>query len=128
MINSNDREALVGRLQQGRVATLEAIASFEGSTRPVELDQATQGRLSRMDAMAQQQMALAGRAHLVAELTRIDAALDRVARGVFGRCGRCDLDIELDRLRADPSLPFCMECLEEIQEERRREEHLRRNR
>lgn len=123
-----EREELVTKLHERRASTLEAIASFEASTRPVELDQTTQGRLSRMDAISQQEMARASRAHLTTELTRIDAALGRVDGGTYGLCARCGLDIPLERLRADPSLPFCMECLEEIQEERRRESQESRNR
>lgn len=126
-MNPKDREELVARLRERRASTQEAIASFEVSTRPVELDQTTQGRLSRMDAISQQQMARASRAHLTTELSRIDAALDRVDKGTFGLCGRCELDIEIDRLRADPSLPFCIDCLEEVQEERRRQGYLVRN-
>lgn len=126
-MNPKDREELVAKLRQRRTSTLEAIASFESSTRPVELDQTTQGRLSRIDAISQQQMARAGRTHLTIDIARIDAALDRVDKGTFGLCGRCELDIEPARLKADPSLPFCIECLEEVQEERKRQGYLVRN-
>lgn len=127
-MNPQDRDELADKLKQRRVTTLEAIASFQDSTRPVELDQTTQGRLSRMDAISQQQMALASKTHLTIELTRIEAALARVESGKFGLCGRCKLDIPIERLRADPSIPFCMECLEEVQEERRRQGYPVRNR
>jgi len=54
------------------------------------------------------------------ELAAIDAALARFDRGTFGACCRCELDIETDRLRAEPSTPFCSDCLEEVLDERRR--------
>jgi DnaK suppressor protein len=126
-MNPKDREELVAKLRLRRIATQEAIDSIEASTRPVELDQTTQGRLSRIDAISQQQMSRASRFLLNTELIGIDAALKREEKGKFGLCVRCELDIEIERLRADASVPFCMDCLEEIQEERRRQGRLVRN-
>ena len=122
-----DQAQLVARLHTRRTATSESIELLAASTRPVELDQTTQGRLSRMDAIAQQQMALASRSQLLAELKRIDAALERVEKGVFGRCARCQADIDRERLQADPAITFCIDCVEEIQEMRRIQEHRARH-
>lgn len=114
-------QELVAELTQRRVDLLATIASMESSSRPVELDQTTQGRLSRIDAISQQQMARAGRANLVTEVSRIDAALGRVERGSYGLCCRCGEEIDIERLRADSAAPFCIDCLEEVVEERRRQ-------
>jgi DnaK suppressor protein len=42
-------------------------------------------------------------------LSRIDAALDRLNEGRYGRCAECGADIPAARLRA---LPFAVRCLE----------------
>jgi DnaK suppressor protein len=69
---------------------------------PVKLDQDSVGRLSRVDAMQVQEMALA------AERRRIDAALTRLADGDFGFCLTCGEEISARRLQHDPSVSQCL--------------------
>jgi len=54
---------------------------------------------------------LEGLARLEAQaLARIDASLDRMARGTYGLCARCHGAIEDERLRAMPDVSFCAGC------------------
>jgi len=43
-------------------------------------------------------------------LAEIDAALDRMDRGVYGKCGTCARPIPEDRLDVLPMAPQCMPC------------------
>jgi len=126
-MNSDEQTRLIEQLHRRRSDLLTNRSELTVSTRPVELDQTTQGRLSRIDAIQQQHMAKASQAHMSQEIARIDAALARHAKGVFGRCCRCEFELEPERLRADPAVPFCLDCLAEIQNEKRRQQHLDRN-
>ena len=45
--------------------------------------------------------------HVLAE---IDAALDRIANGTYGRCTNCDGQIPVERLEALPWATLCIEC------------------
>ena len=76
----------------------------------VTLDQQSVGRLSRMDAMQQQAMAEATERARGAELSRIKAALQRVAKGEYGDCLDCGAEISDKRLEIDPSAVLCIEC------------------
>jgi DnaK suppressor protein len=118
-------DALIARLRLRRTETAAVIATLAEGDRPVELDQTVQGRLSRIDAITQQEMARASRGRLVSELARIDAALARAERGRYGLCCRCELPIEPARLNADPTAPFCLDCLDEIGEEKRLQDRRR---
>ncbi len=80
--------------------------SAEGA-RPVELDQAAVGRVSRIDAIQQQQMNRAGRERARARLAQVRAAL---ASDGYGECRRCDDPIGFARLKARPEAPFCVGC------------------
>ncbi|TVQ94739.1 MAG: TraR/DksA family transcriptional regulator [Deltaproteobacteria bacterium] len=84
-----------------------------GRTQTVALG-TEQGRLSRMDAMQQQQMALAEKAMLERRLDAVRRALSRVDDGSFGYCTRCDEPIALRRLRVVPESPLCMACLRSL--------------
>lgn len=44
------------------------------------------------------------------ELADIDAALDRIAHGSYGRCLACGGPMGLQRLRAIPEARYCMAC------------------
>lgn len=115
----------IEHLERARAGAVETIESLAAADVPVELDQTLQGRLSRIDAMTQQQMARASRARLQVELGRIDAALIRCRNGSYGICCRCDELLDPQRLVADPAAPMCVECVDELAEERRIDERKR---
>lgn len=96
-------EAILGELDAADRAT-------EADRRPVELDQQSVGRLSRMDAMQVQAMAEAQAGRRAAERRRVRAALARVAEAEYGYCQRCGEEIGLERLEIDPAAPFCVDC------------------
>lgn len=78
--------------------------------RPVELDQQSVGRLSRMDAMQQQAMSAAQEGRRRARLIAIEAALRRLEEGEFGWCSECGDFIGTERLDLDPALMRCVDC------------------
>lgn len=104
------RKLLLARRQE----LLELQKSTEESTRTVSLDQSSVGRLSRMDAMQSQQMALEAKRRQEIELTRIGAALERIEEGEFGFCASCDEEINPNRLLVDPANPFCIDCASKL--------------
>ncbi len=80
----------------------------EGS-KPVALSTPI-GRLSRMDAIQQQQMTKAGRSTLETKLRQVRNALDGHRKGEYGDCRSCDDPIGYRRLKARPEAPFCLSC------------------
>ncbi|MCZ6804641.1 MAG: TraR/DksA C4-type zinc finger protein [Proteobacteria bacterium] len=84
----------------------------DAAAKPVELDQTTVGRLSRMDAMQAQAMSIEAKRRREIEHLRINAALKRLEEGVYGECLECVEMIPAARLEFDPSTPFCIKCAE----------------
>lgn len=76
-----------------KVETIDAIERPRDSSKPVELDQTMVGRLSRMDAMQQQEMALASKRRRDQLLYQIEAGLKRIESGDYGYCIKCDEEI-----------------------------------
>lgn len=81
-----------------------------GERAPVALDQQAVGRLSRMDALQVQAMALESSRQRAAEMRRIDAALARMDAGGYGLCVECGEEIPVRRLELDPATPCCVQC------------------
>lgn len=84
--------------------------SGEAAAQPVELDQTRVGRVSRMDAMQAQAMAVESERRRHVELARIAGALKRIEIGDYGYCVSCDEPIAKERLRVDPAAPLCIVC------------------
>lgn len=85
----------------------------EADRAPVTLDQESVGRLSRIDAMQMQAMAMAQLRRRQAERAAIDAALDRINAGEFGYCLQCGEEIAPARLEHNPAVSNCIECARE---------------
>jgi len=49
-------------------------------------------------------------ADLAFTIDEIDAALDRIADGTYGRCTHCGVDIPVERLELRPSAAGCVPC------------------
>ena len=81
-----------------------------GARQAVVLDQTSVGRLSRMDALQSQAMALETGRRRETELQRIKLALGRIKDGEYGFCQSCDEKIPLKRLEMDPATPICVSC------------------
>ena len=100
------------RLKDARDELLVLETLTKDGRKPVELDQTQQGRLSRMDAIQLQEMALEQNRRREFEIKRIDAALKRIEDGEFGFCNNCGEIIPLNRLEVSPSTPLCVDCAE----------------
>ena len=92
---------------QNELATL--LAASEESVQTVDLDQPI-GRLSRMDAMQQQKMAIANRQAHQLRAKQVIAALAAIQEGNYGFCKLCEEPIGFKRLQARPEAPFCVKC------------------
>jgi DnaK suppressor protein len=49
-------------------------------------------------------------ASMLSAIDEIDAALDRIADGTYGRCAGCGVDIPVERLELRPSAAGCVAC------------------
>ena len=87
----------------------EDLSASKDSVGIVKLDTSI-GRLSRMDAMQNQQMALELRRRQENQLLRIQNAIKRIDQGQYGLCGKCKKPIAEERLEASPDVVMCVRC------------------
>ena len=79
-------------------------------SKPVQLDQQSIGRVSRIDAIAQQQMAKANRQQNQLLLARVVVALQAISSGDYGYCQQCDEPIGFARLKVQADCVLCIQC------------------
>jgi DnaK suppressor protein len=77
---------------------------------PVELDQQSVGRLSRMDAIQQQAMAQDLTRRRQDRKVALERALSKIRDGEFGYCVECGEPIAIKRLEIDPVFQTCVRC------------------
>lgn len=105
-----DLDAIRQRLLSKRQASVDEDRLSEADRAPVALDQESVGRLSRIDAMQVQAMAIAAQRRRAQERERIDAAIKRIDAGEFGWCVACGEEISPARLDHAPEMPTCLDC------------------
>jgi DnaK suppressor protein len=97
------------KLLELRASLERELGSAKEAARPVDLNQPI-GRLTRMDAMQEQQMAMARLDRMRNRMQAIASALGRLDSGSYGECVKCEEDIEPRRLEARPETFLCLSC------------------
>ncbi|MDM7457063.1 MAG: TraR/DksA family transcriptional regulator [Aquabacterium sp.] len=105
-----DMEHFRVRLLMEQKETIGAIQQAQQSAAPVELDQSSVGRVSRIDALQQQALAQGLLERLTIRKRKVEAALARLDSDTYGLCCACHGNLEPERLNADPAVVFCQEC------------------
>ncbi len=94
-----------------RLAELDALEQSTSEDRkPIELDQTSVGRLSRMDSLQVQAMAAAAQSRRIGERRRVEQALKRLADDEYGWCVTCGEKISPERLATDITIAVCVRC------------------
>lgn len=88
----------------------ELLIVGEEASNTVTLDQSKVGRVSRIDAMQQQEMALANTEAYRKKLTLVKIALKKIKSGDYGWCDECGEVIVFRRLEIRPESPLCINC------------------
>ncbi len=116
----DELERYRGMLLTLRDAMEDTDTAVKESAKPVELDQARVGRLSRMEAMQAQAVAVALSRRRDIQQTRIQNALDRIGKGDYGICLACKAPIDTERLDFDPTAFLCPPCAQRAEAGRKR--------
>jgi DnaK suppressor protein len=103
-------EELRTRLITQQHELTELLHNADATTKPVTLDQQSVGRVSRIDAIQQQQMAIANQQQANDVMKRIEQALARIDDGSYGDCLECGEPIAHARLQAQPFAGLCIDC------------------
>jgi len=97
-------------LLEKKAALMEDEEAGREAAHVVELDQTSVGRVSRMDAMQGQAMAIAANQRRQVELHKIEVALKKIDQVEYGYCLECDEEIAEPRLKLDPATSLCISC------------------
>ena len=97
------------QLEESLVEIEQYLQKTEESAEAVSPDKGL-GRLSRMEAMQDQQLILEARRRKKMQKIAVQAALQRIENGQFGTCVFCGNAIALDLLEVSPESSSCVNC------------------
>lgn len=106
-MSKDQQRVLIENVRQSLLDDIERGAS---ASETVELEQNKVGRLSRMDAMQQQEMQKAAQLLIRHRLLNIDRALAALEKDEYGFCELCGEQIPPLRLQVKPEALTCVDC------------------
>ncbi len=101
---------LINLLVENKQQLEQQLQNSEANSQPVTLDQQSVGRVSRIDAIQQQQMAKANRKQDMLVLKATNTSLTRVEKDEYGYCQECGDPIGFARLQVQPHAALCLNC------------------
>ena len=107
-------QGLRQELLESKDALEDQINLSTEATGVVVLDQTAVGRVSRVDAMQQQSMAVSTKSKAITKLKKVAEALSSIKTGDYGYCRRCDEPIASARLAAKPEANLCILCQDKL--------------
>ena len=111
-MTDEQKHELKHRIQKSIAKLREQIVLLQERTNPVAPD-CSLGRLTRMEAIAEQEVNRKILDEATVRLTRLNHALARIDRPSFGICIECDEPIDLERLTIRPESVRCVACANE---------------
>ena len=109
-LEADQLEAMRILLEEQQQALENQLQLGNDATQPVTLDQQSVGRVSRIDAIQQQQMALASHDQAMQMLKQVQQALRRIESNEYGYCQECAEPIAFARLQVQPFAGLCIDC------------------
>lgn len=108
-MNKEEKEAIKETINKDIDLLKEQIATLEEKVKPIAPD-CSLGRLTRLEAMGEQDVNNKILDESRLRLTRLTNALQRIDKPMFGICIECEEDIGIGRMSVRPESVRCVEC------------------
>ena len=109
-LSLKQKTTLTNTLLLRQLELTEQLEISQQAAEIVTLDQTAVGRVSRIDALQQQSMAISTRGTAKLKLQKIATALKAMSKEYYGYCRQCDEPIPFKRLEIQPEALHCLSC------------------
>jgi DnaK suppressor protein len=113
-------EELTAQLYRQRSSLLQSPAAEIRQARTADERESELEESAQIDRMNRLRYQLDERGH--AMVRAIEAALERITAGTYGRCRNCEEEISAARLRVLPTATLCIDCAESVEKRKSRVE------
>ena len=108
-MTKQEKQTIKEKIETDIVALKEQIFTLEAKVKPISPDCGL-GRLTRLEAMGEQDVNHKVLDEARIRLTRLNNALQRIDTPMFGICIECEESIGVGRMSVRPESVRCVEC------------------
>jgi len=108
-MREKEKETLKSKIESDIRELQKQIDTLQEKARPIAPD-CSLGRLTRMEAMAEQEVSQKILDESKLRLTRLQNALSRIDKPMFGICIECEEEIGIERMKIRPESVRCVAC------------------
>ena len=108
-MTQNEKDEIKEIIEKNIYTLKEQIALLEEKVKPIAPD-CSLGRLTRLEAMGEQHVNNKILDESKLRLSRLNNALSRIDKPMFGICLECEEPIGMGRMRIRPESVRCVEC------------------
>lgn len=108
-----EKETLKSKIESDIHELQKQIETLQEKAKPIAPD-CSLGRLTRMEAMAEQEVSQKILDESKLRLTRLQNALSRIDKPMFGICIECEEDIGIGRMGIRPESIRCVACADNL--------------
>jgi len=108
-MTQKEKDSLKKKIEEDILLTKEQISILEEKVKPIAPD-CSLGRLTRLEAMGEQDVNNKILDEARIKLTRLNNALLRIDKPMFGICIECEEEIGFGRMSIRPESVRCVEC------------------
>ena len=104
-----EKDTLKNKIEEDIILTQEQITLLQEKVKPIAPD-CSLGRLTRLEAMGEQHVNNKILDESKIRLTRLNNALLRISKPMFGICIECEEEIGFGRMSIRPESVRCVDC------------------
>ena len=108
-MNKQEKQTIKEKIENDLVLLKEQITELEKKVKPISPDCGL-GRLTRLEAMGEQHVNNKVLDEARVRLTRLNNALQRIDKPMFGICIECEEEIGIGRMSIRPESVRCIAC------------------
>jgi DnaK suppressor protein len=108
-MTKKEKEQIKAKIEHDIISLSEQIRDLEEKVKPISPDCGL-GRLTRLEAMGEQHVNNKVLDEARIRLTRLNNALQRIDKPMFGICIECEENIGVGRMSVRPESVRCVEC------------------
>ena len=112
-MTQKEKDSLKKKIEENIIHTKEQIASLKEKVKPIAPD-CSLGRLTRLEAMGELHVNNKILDESKIHLTRLQNALQRIDKPMFGICIECEEDIGIGRMGIRPESIRCVACADNL--------------
>jgi RNA polymerase-binding transcription factor DksA len=117
ILSKQEKNAIKEKLAEQQEEVIKTIETQKLKLLQIDLTNPDRSTLAKAFNQREHMGTIVGDAEY--QWTKIEEAYERLNQGTYGKCFRCETNINIDRLKVIPATEYCVECQENKEKNKR---------